>query len=98
MLFGLYALVVLVIGMLAGNWAGRRDARCELLGSATMKQYRHYKGGLYSLVCEAKLESDPGIVMIVYRAADGSMWSRPSDVFFELVEFEGKKVPRFSPA
>lgn len=60
-------------------------------------RYRHYKGGLYDLLCEAKLESDPSVTMIVYRAEDGSTWTRPSDVFFELVEFEGKTVPRFSP-
>ena len=60
-------------------------------------RYRHYKGGLYDLVCEAKLESDPAIIMIVYRAEDGSIWTRPSDVFFELVEFDGKTVHRFSP-
>ena len=59
-------------------------------------QYRHYKGGLYELVCEATLESDNS-PMIVYRAANGSVWIRPKDVFFELVEVEGQLVPRFAP-
>ena len=59
-------------------------------------QYRHYKGGLYELVCEATLESD-NTPMIVYRAANGSVWIRPKDVFFELVEVEGQLVPRFAP-
>lgn len=61
------------------------------------QQYKHYKGGIYDLICEAKLESDPSATMIVYRAEDGTIWSRPSDVFFELVEFEGKPLPRFAP-
>jgi hypothetical protein len=59
-------------------------------------QYRHYKGGLYELVCEATLEADLS-PMIIYRAHDGSIWARPKSVFFELVEVDGQKVPRFAP-
>jgi hypothetical protein len=59
-------------------------------------QYRHYKGGLYELVCEATLEADL-TPMIIYRAHDGSIWARPKSVFFELVEVEGLMVPRFAP-
>ena len=59
-------------------------------------QYRHYKGGLYELVCEATLEADHS-PMIVYRAANGSVWIRPREVFFETVEVDGKQVPRFAP-
>jgi hypothetical protein len=58
-------------------------------------QYRHYKGGLYELVCEATLEADL-TPMIIYRAHDGSIWARPKSVFFELVEVDGQKVPRFA--
>lgn len=60
-------------------------------------KYQHYKGGIYELVCEAKLESDPQVIMIIYRAANGTIWARPSDVFFELVRHEGRDVPRFAP-
>ncbi|MFC5480708.1 DUF1653 domain-containing protein [Massilia suwonensis] len=60
-----------------------------------MIQYRHYKGGLYELVCEATLEADLS-PMIIYRAHDGSIWARPKSVFFELVEVEGQMVPRFA--
>ncbi|MFP5390265.1 MAG: DUF1653 domain-containing protein [Gammaproteobacteria bacterium] len=59
-------------------------------------QFRHYKGGLYELVCVATLESDLS-EMIVYRASDGSIWTRPKSVFFELVNVDGKLVPRFAP-
>lgn len=59
--------------------------------------YRHYKGGIYELVCEAKLESDPSVIMMVYRSEDGSVWTRPRSVFIELVEHEGKDVQRFAP-
>ncbi|HEX7983009.1 Protein of unknown function [Duganella sp. CF517] len=61
-----------------------------------MTRFRHYKGGLYELVCEATLESDLS-TMIVYRASDGSIWARPKDVFFQLIEVDGVKVQRFTP-
>jgi hypothetical protein len=63
----------------------------------SMVRYRHYKGGIYELICEATLESDPTVTMIVYKAANGTIWTRPASVFFELVEQEGVKVPRFAP-
>ena len=58
-------------------------------------QYRHYKGGMYELVCKATLESDL-TPMIVYRAQDGTVWLRPESVFFEMVDLEGQRVPRFA--
>ncbi|MGF6299653.1 hypothetical protein OKW43_001986 [Paraburkholderia sp. WC7.3g] len=60
-------------------------------------RYRHYKGGIYELVCEATLESDQTVTMIVYKAANGTIWTRPATVFFERVEHEGVEVPRFAP-
>lgn len=60
-------------------------------------RYRHFKGGIYDVICEAKLESDPAVTMIVYRAANGTLWTRPSSVFFEQVECDAKMVPRFAP-
>jgi hypothetical protein len=60
-------------------------------------KYRHYKGGIYEIVCEAKLESDPKVIMIVYKSEDGSIWTRPKDVFFELVQHHGHTVSRFAP-
>jgi hypothetical protein len=58
-------------------------------------RYRHYKGGVYELVCEAVLEADHTPV-IVYRGEDGRTWVRPKDVFFETVEVDGTLVPRFA--
>jgi hypothetical protein len=60
-------------------------------------RYRHYKGGIYELICEATLESDPTVTMIVYRAENGTIWTRPASVFFELIEHEGQTIPRFAP-
>ncbi|HAF45056.1 MAG TPA: DUF1653 domain-containing protein [Gallionellaceae bacterium] len=60
-------------------------------------KYRHYKGGIYEIVCEAKLEADPDIIMMVYRSEQGQIWTRPKTAFLELVQHEGKTVPRFAP-
>lgn len=59
-------------------------------------RFRHYKGGVYEFVCEATLEADH-TPLIIYRAANGTVWARPKDVFFELVEVDGRPVPRFAP-
>jgi hypothetical protein len=59
-------------------------------------RFRHYKGGIYELVCEARLEAD-GVPVIVYRGADGAVWVRPRDAFFEQVVVGGVATPRFTP-
>ncbi len=60
-------------------------------------RYRHYKGGLYEIVCEAKLEADQNITLMIYRSDEGMIWARPKEVFFETVQHEGQTVPRFAP-
>jgi hypothetical protein len=60
-------------------------------------KYKHFKGGIYDFVCEAKLESNPQIIMVIYRSHDGLTWVRPRDVFYELLEIDGKIVRRFEP-
>lgn len=58
-------------------------------------RYRHYKGGIYELVCEAVLEADHTPV-VVYRGQDGVVWVRPRDAFFEAVTLDGRILPRFT--
>lgn len=60
-------------------------------------KYRHYKGGIYQIICEARLESDPEVVMVVYRSEAGLIWTRPREAFFEIVQHDGKQVQRFAP-
>ena len=60
------------------------------------QQFRHYKGGIYEFVCEATMEADH-TPLIIYRAANGSIWARPKSVFFEQLEIDGQTVQRFSP-
>jgi len=59
-------------------------------------RYRHYKGGIYELVCDALLESDHTPV-IVYRDEGGTVWVRPRDAFFDTVTVGGATQPRFAP-
>ncbi|WP_025597268.1 DUF1653 domain-containing protein [Burkholderia sp. WSM2230] len=62
----------------------------------TNTRYRHYKGGIYELICEATLESDPSVTMIVYKASNGAIWTRPASEFFGQIEREGVSMPRFA--
>lgn len=60
--------------------------------------WRHWKGGLYRVVCVAVRESD-GREMVVYEPADGSghAWARDSIQWhMEITPKDGDKVPRFS--
>ncbi|HEY1057930.1 MAG TPA: DUF1653 domain-containing protein [Limnobacter sp.] len=63
------------------------------------ERYRHYKGGLYEVICEAILESD-GSKMVVYHPLDKGdkhqAWCRPLSVFFEKVMVNNHPVQRFT--
>ncbi|MBC3860691.1 DUF1653 domain-containing protein [Undibacterium jejuense] len=74
----------------------RQDLNKSQKKVGTVQKFRHYKGGVYELVCEATQESDLSPV-IVYRSHNGTVWTRPKDVFFEMVEVDGVRVPRFAP-
>lgn len=60
--------------------------------------YEHYKNGKRYEVLDVALDSETLEEMVVYRALyDKSIvWVRPRAMFFEDVEKEGKKVPRFT--
>lgn len=59
-------------------------------------RYRHYKGNEYEVIGVAK-HSETLEELVVYRAlyGDYSLWVRPKAMFEEMVEVNGKKVPRF---
>jgi len=59
------------------------------------EQYKHFKGGLYEIVCKA-IDSETQDDLIVYKSLkDGKVWVRPEKMFFENVEVNGLIVPRF---
>ena len=58
--------------------------------------YRHYKGGMYRVVCLAH-HSETLEDMVIYRAlyGEGEFWVRPLSLWKEYVEQNGEKIPRF---
>lgn len=58
--------------------------------------YQHYKGNYYKYLHTA-YHTETGERMAVYsRVGDPSkVWVRPFEMFFEDVEVDGKKIPRF---
>lgn len=59
-------------------------------------RYRHYKGGLYTVLHHAR-HSETEEWLVVYRAeADDSLWVRPRAMWIECVMRDGVPVPRFA--
>lgn len=59
-------------------------------------EYRHYKGGLYTVVGVARhSETEEELVVYVCRK-DGSLWVRPRKMFLETVVIDGTPRPRFA--
>ena len=59
-------------------------------------RYRHYKGGEYE-VLGAVRHSETLEPLVLYRPVynDSGLWVRPHEMFFETVEVEGRRRPRF---
>ena len=60
-----------------------------------MKQYQHYKGGIYTLIDSSVLHTETGEFLVVYQNSKGATFARPRDMFFGEVEVDGVIVPRF---
>ena len=60
-------------------------------------KYRHFKGNEYEVIGIAKHSEDLS-PMVVYSAlyGEGGLWVRPSEMWNETVEREGKTFPRFT--
>ena len=60
-------------------------------------KYRHFKGNEYELIGVAN-HSETLEKYAVYRAlyGDGEIWIRPLSMFFEAVERDGERFPRFT--
>ena len=58
--------------------------------------YKHYKNKTYKVICQAT-HSETGEEVVVYQClyGDHSMWVRPKQMFTELIEVDGRKIPRF---
>ena len=62
----------------------------------TGRIFKHFKGDLYQIVCEAHDSEDPSRILIVYcHWETGKTWVRPKEMFLENVERDGYSGPRF---
>ena len=67
------------------------------LPATPLGRYRHYKGLDYEVIGVAR-HSETLEPLVVYRPlynASG-LWVRPHAMFFEDIEFEGRRQPRFA--
>lgn len=60
-------------------------------------RYRHFKGNEYDVIGVAR-DSETLQALVVYRALYGErgLWVRPLEMFTEVIEREGQRLPRFS--
>ncbi|OFW78514.1 MAG: hypothetical protein A2201_10140 [Alicyclobacillus sp. RIFOXYA1_FULL_53_8] len=62
----------------------------------TGQKFRHYKGGIYTLLHIGR-HSETEEWLVIYKTASEDVWVRPFSMFFEDIEVEGVKTPRFRP-
>lgn len=67
------------------------------LPAARPGRYRHYKGLDYEVIGVAR-HSETLEPLVVYRPLynDSGLWVRPHAMFFEEVEIDGRRQPRFA--
>lgn len=60
-------------------------------------KYRHFKGNMYEVITVAK-HSETLEDMVVYKAlyGDGGYWVRPSSMWNETVNRDGREIKRFT--
>jgi len=58
--------------------------------------YKHYKGGMYEVIENAK-HSETLEDMVIYRSLEnGRVWVRPSIMFIEPTAEDGNSISRFT--
>lgn len=66
-----------------------------------MQIYRHYKNKFYKLLGTAKHSEtmeEFALYETMYESPGGRTWVRPKAMFFEEIEVDGVRRPRFAPA
>ena len=59
-------------------------------------KYRHFKGNEYEVIGVVRHSESLEEFVLYQHLDDSSLWVRPLKMFFEKVEKDGKKVPRFT--
>jgi len=57
--------------------------------------YRHYKGGIYTVLGVAQ-HSETKEQLVMYQGEDKQFWVRPLQMFSEDVTVDGNQQPRFT--
>ena len=65
---------------------------------APLGRYRHYKGNEYEVLGVVR-HSETLAPLVLYRPLDNDsgLWVRPYAMFFEEVDVNGVRMPRFAP-
>lgn len=73
------------------------DDNLTPLPDTPLGRYRHYKGHEYEVLGVAR-HSETLEALVVYRPLynDSGLWVRPHTMFFEEVEIDGVRRPRFT--
>lgn len=60
-------------------------------------KYLHFKGNEYEVIDVAR-HSETLEPLVVYRAlyGEGAVWVRPADMWLDMVERDGRIMPRFT--
>jgi hypothetical protein len=66
------------------------------LPDAPLGRYRHYKGGEYEVLGVVR-HSETLEPLVLYRPLydQSGLWVRPHAMFFETLEVNGQRTPRF---
>ena len=77
-------------------WWGKVETNSEARkGDIVKGTYKHYKGGIYTVIGIAK-HSETQEEMVIYQGQDEQIWARPRAMFNEiLVSSEWSEIERF---
>ncbi len=61
-------------------------------------KYRHFKGHEYEVVDIVRSSENPDEELVIYKAlyGDGQKWARPKSMWFDEIDRDGYKGPRFT--
>ena len=61
------------------------------------KRYRHYKGGIYEVICEAAHHTESLECLVIYKnVKTGEIWARPDWMFYGYTEDGTKRFEEVS--
>lgn len=79
------------------NAPRKKENKVEKLKKVQRGRYCHFKGTEYE-VLGVSTHSETGEKLAIYMSVDGkeTLWARPYDMFTDVVEYNGKKINRFT--